>query len=44
MKSILMRLLKSKWTYTVVLALVGLIGGGAYSEQITKLILSILGQ
>ncbi|MHC4371825.1 MAG: hypothetical protein ACYSW8_29795 [Planctomycetota bacterium] len=42
MKTVL-TLLKNKWTLVVLLAVTALASGSAYSEQITQLILSILG-
>jgi hypothetical protein len=39
-----MKYLKNKWTLVLVLAIVGLISGGAYSDQITQFVLTLLGQ
>jgi len=44
MKAILGKLLKSKWSYVIGLALAGLITGGKYGDQIVQIILSVLGQ
>jgi len=44
MQDVLAKVLKSKWTYVIILATAGLLGGGAYSDQISQMILSILGQ
>ena len=44
MKDTFAKALKSKWTYVIVMAVIGLVSGGAYSEQIVQMILSILGQ
>jgi hypothetical protein len=41
MKAVLAKL-KSKWTYVILVALAGLLSGGAYSDQITDLILDFL--
>ena len=37
-------ILKNKWVYVIVLALLALVGGGTYASQIAELILKILGQ
>lgn len=42
MKTVL-TMLKNKWTIVAILSAVALASGSAYSEQITQLILSILG-
>lgn len=44
MKDTLVKVVKSKWTYVIILALTGLVSGGAYSDQIVQMILSVLGQ
>ena len=43
MKS-LVKVLKSKWSFVIVLAFVGLVSGSAYSDQLVQMILSVLGQ
>ncbi len=43
-KDTIAKALKSKWTYVTILGLIGLVSGGAYSDQIVQMILSILGQ
>jgi hypothetical protein len=44
MKDVFKLVVKSKWTYVILLALAGLISGGAYSEQLVQMILTLLGQ
>jgi hypothetical protein len=44
MKDVFKLVVKSKWTYVNLLALAGLISGGAYSEQLVQMILTLLGQ
>ena len=39
-----MKYLKNKWTLVLLLALAGLISGGAYSDQITQAVLLLIGQ
>ena len=44
MKNILVKIIKSKWFYVIVLAVAGLVSGSAYGDQITRAIMSLLGQ
>ena len=44
MKDFIIKTLKSKLFYVIVLAIAGLLGGGAYSDQIVQMIMSVLGQ
>ena len=37
------RVLKNKWLYVALVGVLGLLSGGAYSEEITKLLFAILG-
>jgi len=43
MRERIVTLLKNKWLYVVVLGLASLVGGGAYSDKITELLLKLLG-
>ena len=35
---------KNKWVWVIVLALAALVGGGTYSDQVTQIILMLMGQ
>ncbi len=41
---ILKKYTKNKWMWVIALALVVLVGGGTYSDQVAQVILVILGQ
>ena len=44
MKNILAKIIKSKWSFVIGLALVGLVTGSTYGDQIIQAILLVLGQ
>jgi len=37
------KLLKNKWTYVILLAAVALASGGVYADQVTQMILQLIG-
>ncbi len=41
---VLQALLKNKWVYVIILALLAIASGGVYSDQLTEMIQSLLSQ
>lgn len=41
---VLQALLKNKWVYVIILALLAIASGGVYSDQLTEMIQSLLAQ
>jgi hypothetical protein len=44
MKDILSKIVKSRWSYVIALAVAGLVTGSTYGDQIIQAIMAILGQ
>lgn len=44
MKDILSKIVKSKWSFVIVLAIAGLVTGSTYGDQIIQAIMLVLGQ